>query len=177
MQRELRHGAVADGRGPFHGTAMALAGQKSARRIPEIPEGCPLSSELLRALSTLRSADNRHAARRPARFLSANDFPPARINSAADRMALVRARGGRVRGRGVGGSDPLARRGRSPRPGDLRHARRVMVSGLRTCRTRAITHSILGRPSDPSRRVASLRPRCGFGLDGCLGAATRLAIA
>ena len=86
---------------------MALAGQKSARRIPEIPEGCPLSSELLRALSTLRSADTSHAARGPARFLSARDFSPPRISSTADRVALVRARGGRVRGRGVGGSDPL----------------------------------------------------------------------
>jgi len=107
MQRELRHGAVADGRGPFHGTAMALAGQKSARRIPEIPEGCPLSSELLRPLSTLGSADTSHAARGPARFLRANDFPPARINSAADRMRLYGRAGVECGVAGSGGATPL----------------------------------------------------------------------
>jgi hypothetical protein len=151
--------------------------RKRSSWISEILEFCSLPTRLCRGLSTLRRLDTSHIDARPGSFFRAQDFSSQRTSLAAERAALERARWGRARARGVEGSDPLQTAGRSPRPpsvvspgSDRRRHRRVF-------NLRAIRRPIVGRHSDPSRRVAAVRPLRGFGLDGCLGAATSLAIA
>jgi len=156
MSRELGHAAVVDGSEPFHRIAIALAGRKRSTWNPEIPECCWLPTRLCRGLSTLPRLDTSHITDRPASFFRAPDFSLQPATLAAERAALE----------GRAGVEP----GLASPGSDRRRHRRVF-------NVRAITCPIVGRRSDPSRLLATLGPPRGFGLDGCLGAATSWAIA